>query len=65
VQIFVFDEATSALDTQSERAIQGALRAVTKNSTTITIAHRLSTIQDSQIIAGMYGLRTDDTALFI
>ncbi|KAA3642672.1 MAG: hypothetical protein DWP95_05145, partial [Proteobacteria bacterium] len=33
-------------DTESEHAIQQALKAVMKNKTTLIIAHRLSTIED-------------------
>ncbi|MBL4892352.1 MAG: ABC transporter ATP-binding protein/permease [Rhizobiaceae bacterium] len=42
--ILILDEATSALDTQTEREIQSALDAVSRNRTTIVIAHRLSTV---------------------
>jgi len=52
-KVFVLDEATSALDTQSERAIQNALKRLTAGSTTISIAHRLSTIKDCNLIVGM------------
>jgi len=43
-KILILDEATSALDSQSEAAIQQALRRLTQGRTTIVIAHRLSTI---------------------
>ena len=45
--ILVFDEATSALDTQTEREIQGHLREVSRNHTTLVIAHRLSTVVEA------------------
>jgi subfamily B ATP-binding cassette protein MsbA len=44
--LLILDEATSALDTESEQAIQQALKAVMKDKTTLIIAHRLSTIED-------------------
>lgn len=42
--ILLLDEATSALDIHTEREIQSALDAVSKNRTTLVIAHRLSTV---------------------
>ena len=52
-RVLVFDEATSALDSKSERAIQGALKEVSANHTTLVIAHRLSTIIDAEQILVM------------
>ncbi|TSE35767.1 ABCB family ABC transporter ATP-binding protein/permease [Tepidimonas charontis] len=48
--ILILDEATSALDSVSERAIQGELRRLARNRTTLVIAHRLSTIVDADEI---------------
>ncbi len=48
--MLLLDEATSALDTHTEREIQGALGAVSRNRTTLVIAHRLSTVVDADEI---------------
>jgi ATP-binding cassette subfamily B protein len=53
--ILILDEATSALDTFTEQEIQGALRKVSHNRTTVVIAHRLSTVVDADEIIVLDG----------
>jgi ATP-binding cassette subfamily B protein len=55
--ILIFDEATSALDSESEKAIQAEIAAVSRERTTMIIAHRLSTIVDADQIIVMDGGR--------
>ena len=51
--ILILDEATSALDTESEQAVQVAIKRLTANRTSLIIAHRLSTIQHADRILMM------------
>ena len=51
--VLILDEATSALDTESEQAVQSAIKRLTAGRTCIVIAHRLSTIQHATRIAVM------------
>ncbi len=53
-KVLVLDEATANIDTETEEAIQTALRRMRKGRTTIAIAHRLSTIQDADQIFVMH-----------
>jgi ATP-binding cassette subfamily B protein len=49
-KVLILDEATSSVDTESEKAIQEALRVLAGGRTTLAIAHRLSTLRDSDRI---------------
>ncbi|MBP1990464.1 ABC transporter ATP-binding protein [Paenibacillus eucommiae] len=49
-KILMLDEATSSLDSQSELAVQNALKNLMNGRTTLVIAHRLSTVVDADQI---------------
>ncbi len=59
--ILILDEATSALDTESEQAVQVAVKQLTHNRTSLIIAHRLSTIQHADRIIMMNSGRIIET----
>ena len=48
--IVVLDEATAHLDSESEAAVQQALKAALSGRTALVIAHRLSTIREADLI---------------
>jgi ATP-binding cassette subfamily B protein len=48
--IVVLDEATAHLDSESERAVQLALKTALTGRTSLVIAHRLSTVRDADKI---------------
>lgn len=51
--MLILDEATSNVDTQTEAAIQAAMRTLMKDKTCFVIAHRLSTIRNADHILVM------------
>ncbi|MBC7610142.1 MAG: lipid A export permease/ATP-binding protein MsbA [Polaromonas sp.] len=59
--ILILDEATSALDTESEQAVQIAIKALAATRTSLIIAHRLSTVQHADRIIMMNAGRIVET----
>jgi subfamily B ATP-binding cassette protein MsbA len=66
--ILILDEATSALDSDSEAAVQDALRKLVAGKTVLIIAHRFSTIRDASMILvfdqGKIVAQGDHTSLY-
>jgi ATP-binding cassette subfamily B protein len=56
-QVVVLDEATAHLDSESEAAVQKALKTALKGRTSLVIAHRLSTIREADTILVVDGGR--------
>ncbi len=48
--VVILDEATAHLDSESESAVQRALKATLAGRTSLVIAHRLSTVRDADLI---------------
>ncbi|MEO6713628.1 MAG: ABC transporter ATP-binding protein [Mycobacteriales bacterium] len=48
--IVILDEATAHLDSESEVAVQHALKSALAGRTSLVIAHRLSTVRDADLI---------------
>ena len=49
-RILILDEATASIDTQTEVAIQNAVRELLRDRTALVIAHRLSTVRGADRI---------------
>ena len=49
-RILILDEATASIDTQTEVAIQAAIRELLQDRTALVIAHRLSTVRNADRI---------------
>ncbi len=48
--VVVLDEATAHLDSESEMAVQEALKVALAGRTSLVIAHRLSTVREADVI---------------
>lgn len=52
--VLVLDEATASIDSETETALQQAMKTLAADRTTLVVAHRLSTIQDADCIFVMH-----------
>jgi ATP-binding cassette subfamily B multidrug efflux pump len=52
--VLILDEATSSVDSETEEALQSAMRALASGRTTIVVAHRLATVRDADRIYVMH-----------
>jgi len=55
--VVVLDEATAHLDSESEAAVQEALRTALAGRTSLVIAHRLSTVREADLLLVVEGGR--------
>jgi ATP-binding cassette subfamily B protein len=55
--VVVLDEATAHLDSESEQAVQEALKIALAGRTSLVIAHRLSTVREADLILVVDGGR--------
>ncbi len=55
--VMVLDEATAHLDSESEAAVQLALKTALSGRTSVVIAHRLSTVREADLILVVSGGR--------
>lgn len=56
-EVLILDEATNALDLESEKFVQDALEAFSRQKTVLIIAHRLSTIDHADTVIVLDGGR--------
>jgi ABC-type multidrug transport system fused ATPase/permease subunit len=59
-RVLILDEATSSVDSETEEALQHAMRALAAGRTTIVVAHRLATVRDADRIYVMHRGRIVD-----
>jgi ATP-binding cassette, subfamily B, multidrug efflux pump len=53
-EILILDEATASIDSETEEALQAAMRALARGRTSIIVAHRLATVRDADRIYVMH-----------